>query len=214
MNNKLALALVATAGLSAALPLTAQPMQKPGSANAALVKAGTYQVDPGHTLVEWSVDHMGYTPYFGLFGDVTGTLVLDPKNPAAARVDVSIPVARIITANAPLTAHLLKPAAAGGKAEFFGAKPAAAHFVSTKVEPLAGNHARITGNLTLNGVTKPVTLDAAFYGAGNTGPMMGNKEGLGFTATGTLRRSEFGVGYGIPIVSDEVALKISAAFLK
>ncbi|MFM5917585.1 MAG: YceI family protein [Novosphingobium sp.] len=212
--NKLALAAALGVAATIALPLTAQPMQKPGSANPALVKAGTYQADPGHTLVEWSVDHMGYTPYFGLFGDIAGSLVIDPKDPAAAKVDVTIPVAKITTVNAALTAHLLKPAAAGGKAEFFGANPAAAHFVSTKVEPLDGNRARITGDLTLNGVTKPVTLDAAFYGAGNTGPMMGNKEGLGFTATGTLRRSDFDLSYGVPIVSDEVALKISAAFLK
>lgn len=214
MIKPLTLALTAAAGLALALPLTAQPMAKPGSANPALVQAGTYKADPGHTLVQWSVDHMGFTPYFGLFGDISGSLTIDPKNVAAAKVDVTIPVAKITTVNAALTAHLLKPAAAGGKAEFFGANPAAAHFVSTAVKPLADNKAKITGDLTLNGVTKPVVLDAAFYGAGKLPSMMGGGQGLGFTAKGVIKRSEFGVSYGIPIVSDEVTLDIAAAFMK
>ncbi|MBV8238525.1 MAG: YceI family protein, partial [Sphingomonas sp.] len=62
----------------------------------------------------------------------------------------------------------------------------------------------------LNGVTKPVTLEAKFFGAGK---MMG-KDNIGFTAKTTIRRSEFGVGFGVPLVSDEVKLKISAAFVK
>lgn len=214
MNKSLALTIALGAGLALALPLTAQPMQKPGSANPALVTGGTYKADPGHTLIEWSVDHMGITPYFGLFGDISGTLTIDPKNLAAAKVDVTIPVAKVTTASAGLTAHLLKAAPAGGKADFFGAAPAAARFVSTKVEPLADNKARITGDLTLNGVTKPVVLEAAFYGAGKMPAMMGGGEGLGFKAKAKIKRSEFGIGYGIPIVSDKVSLDIAAAFMK
>ena len=81
--------------------------------------------------------------------------------------------------------------------------------MSTKVTA-KGETAQIDGNLTLNGVTKPVSLAAKFYGAGK----MGAKDNLGFTAKTTIRRSDFGVGYGIPMVSDEVKLKISAAFVK
>jgi polyisoprenoid-binding protein YceI len=165
-------------------------------------------------LVQWSVDHLGFSPYFGIFGGVTGTLELDPKNPAAAKVDVTIPVATVTTANAELTKHLLKPAAAGGKADFFGANPAPARFVSTKVEPGADNTAKITGDLTLNGVTRPVVLEARFYGAGKGPAMMGGKENVGFTAKGQIMRSEFGIGFGVPMVSDEVSLKIAAAFVK
>lgn len=214
MTRSLAFALAAAAGLAMSLPLTAQPMAKPGSPDPALVSAGTYKADPGHTLVQWSIDHMGFTPYFGLFGDIAGTLTLDPANLAAAQVEVTIPVAKVTTASAALTAHLLKPAAADGKAEFFGANPAAARFVSTRVEPLAGNKARITGDLTLNGVTRPVILDAAFYGAGKLPAMMGGGQGLGFTAKAVIKRSDFGVSYGVPFVSDEVALDIAAAFVK
>lgn len=192
--------------------LIAQPsMSPPGKPDPAGVTGGTYTADAGHTLVMWEVDHLGFTPYFGLFGSVTGTLQLDPKNPSAAKVDVTIPVSKVVTASAGLTQHLLKPAEAGKSADFFGANPADAKFVSTKVTA-SGTTATITGNLTLNGVTKPVTLEAKFYGTGKS--PMGGKEEVGFTATGTIKRSEFNVKFGIPFVSDEVKLKIVAAFEK
>lgn len=206
--------LLALVTLSLAAPLLAQqPMQAPGSRSAAAISGGSYTADPGHTLVRWEVDHLGFSPYFGIFGDVTGTLVLDPKNLAAAKVSVTIPVSKVTTASAGLTAHLLKPAAEGGKPDFFGAAPADATFVSTKVTP-RGDGATILGNLTLNGVTRPVTLAARFYGAGKMPATMGGKENVGFTATTTIKRSDFGIGYGIPMVSDAVKLDIAAAFEK
>ncbi len=205
-----ALALAA----ASAAPIIAQaPTAPPGSRNPALVTGGTYTADPNHSMVKWTVDHLGFTPYTGIFGSVAGTLTLDPKNPSAAKVDVTIPVSKVITASAGLTAHLLKPAAEGGKADFFGAAPADAHFVSTSVAA-TGQTAKVTGNLTLNGVTKPVTLDAKFYGAGKGPAMMGGKENVGFTATGTIKRSDFAVLYGLPIVSDAVQLDIIVAFQK
>lgn len=200
--------------LAFAAPLIAQaPMSKPGSANPAAVTGGAYKADPNHTLVLWTVDHLGFTPYTGIFGDVTGTLTLDPRNPNAARVDVTIPVSKVATASAGLTEHLLKPGKGGGKPDFFGPSPADAHFVSTKVVA-QGQKAKITGNLTLNGVTRPVTLDAAFYGAGKMPANMGGQENVGFRATATIKRSDFGVMMGIPLVSDEVKLEIAAAFQK
>ncbi|THG39520.1 YceI family protein [Sphingomonas olei] len=185
----------------------------PGQKNISAVTGGTYTADAGHTLVQWTVDHLGFSPYFGLFGNITGTLTLDPKNPAASKVDVTIPIAEVTTASAGLTKHMLKPGEAGKPADFFGAAPAPARFVSTRVTP-TGEKARIEGNLTLNGVTRPVVLDASFYGAGKAPAQMGGKENVGFTATGALRRSEFNIGYGIPMVGDEVKLKITAAFQK
>ena len=74
--------------------------------------------------------------------------------------------------------------------------------------------AELTGNLTLNGVTRPVTLQVRFHGAGKMPAQMGGKENVGFTAKTTIRRSEFGIGYGIPMVSDEVELQITTAFEK
>lgn len=216
MSKPILGALALGAALLAALPLSAQQVpQLPGSKSAAAISGGTYQADSGHTLVRWTVDHFGFSPYTGLFGDVSGTLTLDPKKPAAAKVDVTIPVGKVITASAGLTAHLLKaPKEAGGKPDFFGADPAPARFVSTRVTVTGKDRARITGDLTLNGVTRPVVLDAAFYGAGKAPAMMGGKENVGFTARGTIRRSEFGIGYAIPMVSDAVTLDIAAAFAK
>lgn len=198
--------------LLAAVPLMAQSApQLPGVADVTRVTAGTYQTDPGHTLIGWRVSHFGFNDYFGIFGDATGTLKLDPKNPNAASVDITIPVSKVTTASAGLTGHLLRAGKDGGKADFFGPAPADAKFVSTKVEA-SGTKAKITGNLTLNGVTKPVVLDTTFSGAGNN--PFNKKATVGFHATTTIKRSEFGVSYGIPVVSDEVVLDISVAFEK
>ena len=198
----------------AAVPLLAQmPMEAPGKPIAARVTGGTYTVDPNHTLVGWRVDHLGFTDYFGIFGSSTGTLTLDPKKPNAAKVEITIPVSKVTTASAGLTAHLLRPGKDGGKPDFFGASPADAKFVSTSVVA-SGTTAKIVGNLTLNGVTRPVTLAAKFSGAGKTPPMMGGKETVGFHATASIKRSEFGIMQAIPFVSDMVKLDISVAFEK
>ncbi len=196
-----------------AVPLLAQggPPAVPGAMDVARVTAGNYVTDPGHTLIGWRVSHFGFNDYFGIFGDATGTLSLDPKNPNAAKVDITIPVSKVTTASAGLTGHLLRAGKTGGKADFFGASPTDAKFVSTKVEA-TGTTAKITGDLTLNGVTKPVVLDATFSGAGAN--PYSKKETVGFHATTTIKRSEFGVSYGIPIVSDAVSLDISVAFEK
>ncbi len=197
-----------------AVPLLAQSAPSaPGAKDVARVTAGNYTADPGHTLIGWRVDHLGFNDYFGIFGSVSGTLSLDPKNPNAAKVDMTIPVGKVTTASAGLTDHLLRAGKDGGKADFFGPAPADAKFVSTKVEA-TGTTAKITGDLTLNGVTKPVVLDAEFSGAGTTPAMMGGKETVGFHAKTTIKRSDFGVNYGIPFVSDAVALDITVAFEK
>ncbi len=203
----LAVAVLASAAVAQA------PNSVPGSRNPAAVTGGIYKVDPGHTLVVWTLDHFGFTPYSGIFGDVTGTLELDPRRPNSAKVDVRIPVSKVVTASAGLTEHLLRAGKDGAKPDFFGAAPGDARFVSTRVAA-AGQKARITGDLTLNNVTRPVTLNASFYGAGKLPAQMGGKENVGFRATGTIRRSQFGLGFGTPLLGDEVKLDISAAFEK
>ena len=206
--------LILAAAIALAVPALAQgPMTAPGSRNPAAVTGGTYNADAGHTLVTWTVNHLGFSPYTGIFGDIAGTLTLDPKNLNATKVDVTIPVSKVTTASSGLTAHLTRAGKDGGKPDFFGAAAADAHFVSTGIVA-KGETAKVTGNLTLNGVTKSVTLDASFYGAGKAPAMMGGKENVGFHATGTIKRSEFGIGFGVPIISDEVKLDIAAAFQK
>lgn len=209
--------LAATAAV--ATPIIAQqaPMKAPGSKDASKVVAGTYAVDPQHTIVRWTLDHLGFSPLFGLFGQATGTLTIDPKNLGSAKVDITIPIAQLTTASPGLTAHLLRPGKDGGKPDFFGANPAAARFVSTSVTVDSdGDEAKVAGNLTLNGVTKPVVLDVDFYGAGVQPGRDGapGKVNVGFTGETTIRRSEFGLGFAAPMVSDTVKLDITAAFVK
>lgn len=214
--NRLALAaapaalLLSLAGYSA---LTAQSaMELPGKLDPARVTAGHYTVDGGHTLVRWTVDHFGISDYFGIFGDVAGTLDLDPKNLSATRLVVTIPVSKVTVASAGLRDHLLRPGKDGAKPDFFGAKPADARFVSTLVKRTGPMKANIAGNLTLNGVTRPVTIAAEFTGAG---PHPMNKRlNIGFKGRTAIMRSEFGIGYGIPMVSDRVELDLTAAFVK
>ncbi|MFD1789036.1 YceI family protein [Sphingomonas floccifaciens] len=213
---RLPLILIAATAVVATPIVAQQAMQKPGSKTPAAIAAitgGTYSVDPNHTLIGWRVDHLGFNDYFGIFGSVTGTLTLDPKRPNASKVDVTIPVSKVTTASAGLTAHLLRAGKDGGKPDFFGPAPADARFVSTSVVA-TGQRAKIAGNLTLNGVTKPVTLDATFSGAGKMPAQMGGKETIGFHATTVIKRSDYGVSMAIPLVSDDVRLDITAAFEK
>ena len=198
--------------LFAAVPLIAQSApQTPGAVDVTRVIAGTYNTDPGHTLIGWRVSHFGFNDYFGIFGDATGTLVLDPAKPNASTVDITIPIGKVTTASAGLTGHLLRAGKEGGKADFFGPAPADAKFVSTSVVA-KGTTAKITGNLTLNGITKPVVLDTTFSGAGNN--PFNKKATVGFHATAVIKRSEFGISYAVPMISDDVTLDISVAFEK
>ena len=210
MRIVLATLLAATA---IATPIVAQQM--PGSKDKAAITGGSYTVDANHTLVKWEVNHFGFSPLWGLFGQITGTMQLDPKNPAASKVDVTIPVSKMVTGVPGFTAHLLRDGKDGGKPDFFGSAPADARFVSTSVSvDASGEAAQVAGNLTLNGITKPVTLDVDFYGAGKAPAQMGGKENVGFEAETTIKRSDFGLGYAVPLVSDEVELTIAAAFQK
>lgn len=199
-----AAAIVAIVGGTA---VVAQMPAAPGSKDVAKVTGGAYTIDPGHTQVLFAYDHMGFSSNMGIFAQPSGTLTLDKANPAASKVSIDIPVANLKTGIPALDEHLMKP-------DFFdAAKFPKATFVSTSVK-VDGTSAEITGNLTIKGITKPVTLDAEFYGAGKAPAMMGGKENVGFAATGTVKRSDFNMGYGVPMVGDTVELKIVAAFQK
>lgn len=199
-----AAALIAIAGGTA---LVAQmPTAAPGTKDVAKVSGGSYTIDGGHTQVVFAWDHMGFTNNMGTIAEPTGTLTLDKANPAASKVSVEFPVANLRTGVAKLDEHLMK-------ADFFdAAKFPTATFVSTSIKPDGATGADITGNLTIKGVTKPVTLDAEFYGAGVQ--PMSKKENIGFIATTAIKRSDFGMGYGVPMVGDAIELKIIAGFEK
>ena len=198
-----AAALIAIAG--GTVVIAQAPAEVPGSKDVAKVSGGSYKVDGGHTQIVFAYDHMGFTNNVGVFAEPTGTLMLDKANPSASTVSIDVPIANFKTGVAKLDEHLLK-------ADFFDvAKFPTAKFVSTSVKA-EGTGATITGNLTIKGITKPVTLDAEFYGAG-TNPM-NKQENVGFVATGSIKRSDFGLGYAVPVVGDAVELKIIAGFQK
>lgn len=198
-----AAALIAIAG--GTVVIAQAPAGVPGSKDVAKVSGGSYKVDGGHTQIVFAYDHMGFTNNVGVFAEPTGTLMLDKANPSASTVSIDVPIANLKTGVAKLDEHLLK-------ADFFDvAKFPTAKFVSTSVKA-EGTGATITGNLTIKGITKPVTLDAEFYGAGSN--PMNKQENVGFVATGSIKRSDFGLGYAVPVVGDAVELKIIAGFQK
>ncbi len=201
--KKFAVNVAFAAALVTAIPALAQS-SLPGAQDATRVAAAHYQVDTDHTLVVWTVNHMGISPLSGAIAASGGTLELDPSKPAAAKVTVTFKIADMSTTVPAFTKHLLS-------ADFFEAeKHPTASFTSTSVEA-NGQKARITGNLTIKGVTKPVTLEAEFFGAG-TNPMSKKLE-VGFSATAQINRSEFGLGFGVPAVTpDRIDLRIAAAF--
>ena len=196
MNVPLASAL-ASILLSLATPAFAQKASTQ-------VQAGTYAVDPNHTQVVWRVSHMGFSNYTGSFSDVSGTLDIQPTDPAAAKLSIKIPVDSVMTTSAKLTGELKSD-------QWLDAgKYPDMTFVSTKVAPVGKNRAKVTGNLTLHGVTKPVVLDVTLVGAG-VNPL-DKKQTVGFDATGTLKRSEFDVKTYVPLIGDELHLTIAGAF--
>jgi polyisoprenoid-binding protein YceI len=162
--------------------------------------ADKYAVDKPHTIVSFSVDRMGLTKMLGRFGQVDGEFTLDQANPATSQVTLTIDTASVATGFEARDRHLRSP-------DFFNAQEfPQMKFVSTKVERTGDKTAKVTGDLTMLGVTKPVTLDVTYNGT-MTNPS-NNKTFSGFSARGTLKRSEFGMKYLPNAIGDEVALQV------
>jgi polyisoprenoid-binding protein YceI len=170
------------------------------------VLAGTYALETHHARIVFATSHMGFSTWYGDFSGATGSLTLDPKNPAAAKLEVMIPVAGVSTTNATLDGELKSPA------WFDAAKFPTISFKSTKVALTGPATAEVSGDLTFHGVTRPLTLMASFKASG-VNPM--NKAyTIGFEVKGQLKRSDFGVTTYVPLIGDDVALTISAPFEK
>jgi len=174
--------------------------------DAKTITGGRYTIDAAHTLIGWRVLHLFFNDYFGAFGNPTGELNLDIVNPSKSSVTIDIPISGLVTASEKLTGHMKTK-------DFFDAeKFPSAKFASTSVK-VSKLNAVITGNLTMMGITKPVTLKANLSGNGPN--LFRNKiETVGFHAKTSINRSEWGMSYGIPGVSDKIDLDITAAFEK
>ncbi|WDL68140.1 polyisoprenoid-binding protein [Xanthomonas campestris pv. campestris] len=162
-----------------------------------------YALDPVHTRVLFAVEHAGFSKALGTVSGSSGTLVFDPDDWAAATLEVTVPLRRADLGDAKwneatLARNLLD-------AERFPD----AHFVSTKVEASDAAHAKVTGNLTLHGVTRPVTLDVTLN-ALKRHPLPPFRRTAGFSATATLSRAAFGVDAWKSMIGDTVELRIEA----
>jgi len=168
---------------------------------AALAESEAYTLDASHSQVLFSYNHLGYSTTWGMFSGFEGDIQFDQENPANSSVTVSFPVRSMFTGWEGRFEHFMT-------ADFFGAdEDEMVTFTSTAIDVTGDSTANITGDLTLNGITKPVTLAATLNQAGDH-PMEG-KPWAGFDATTTLLRSDFEVGMFAPFVSDEVEVQIS-----
>ena len=174
--------LLATAGTAAAAPVT-------------------YKLDPGHTMVLFSWNHFGFSNPTANLGQVDGTLVYDEAAPTKSTVEATLPLAGLDTFVPKLDEHLKS-------ADFLdAAKFPTVTFKSTKVTSAGKDKLKVVGDLTVHGVTKPVTLDVTVNKVGPH-PMM-KVQTAGFDATATIKRSDFGVGAYVPNVSDEIKIHIT-----
>jgi polyisoprenoid-binding protein YceI len=199
---------VAIAGLGAVLVLSPLAVVAQGafSSDPAQVQAGDYRIDPGHSKITWSVDHFGFSTYVGQFSKVEGTLSLDPKAVTASKLDVTIDANSVGTLNPALDAHLKA-------ADFLDtAKFPTATFKATAIKLTGRRTADITGDLTLHGVTRPVTVAATFNQAG-VNPV-DKTYSLGFAGKARIKRTDFGVSAYAPALGDEVTLELEAELKK
>ena len=174
--------------------------------------AGKYVNDPSHTSVTWRVMHLGLSNYTARFAKVASTLQLDPAKLAASSVSVTI-AANSVRTDYPFPDKTDFDKEIGGDERFLdGDKFPEIKFVSTKIVVTGAKTAKVTGNLTLRGVTRPVTLDARFNGATPANRVMGAPR-AGFSATAAINRSDFGMSFGTQFVGDRVELAIEAEYV-
>lgn len=161
-----------------------------------------YKFDTNHTSINWSANHFGFSSPSGKFTDVDGTLTLDEASPQNSLVEIIIKTDSISTGNSKFDEHLKSPDF------FYTEKFPTAKFVSTSVTPFGKTSAKVQGNLTLLGITKPVTLNVKVNKIGLN--PINQKKTAGFSATTSIKRSQFGMEFGLPGISDEVKIAIES----
>ncbi|HAW48484.1 hypothetical protein C6W92_11895 [Roseovarius sp. A46] len=162
----------------------------------------TYELDPAHSQVVFTYNHLGFSTTTGMFSGFEGEIQFDEDDPANSSVSVSMPVMSMFTGWEAREEHFMSD-------DFFGAEAGdMVTFTSTGIEVTGENTAIITGDLTMNGVTKSVDLDTVMNQKADAHPME-NRPWVGFDATTTLTRTDFGLGKFAPYVSDEVQVEIS-----
>ena len=177
-----------------------------GGATEARAERQHYRLDPVHTRVAFQVSHAGFSNPIGTFAKASGTLDFDPNDWTTARVEVDVPIATLDLGDDAWQGKILD------RTFFDATRFPTAHFVSTRVERGAGQHARVTGELTLHGVTQPLVLEVDLN-ALRRHPLT-FKRTAGFSARGQLSRKAFGMGAWERVVGDEVTLVIEAEAIR
>ncbi len=191
----LALVLVAACASLAAPRVKTEPQA---------LRSGQYALDKTHAALTFKIDHMGFSKFVGRFERFDASLDFDAGNPTTARVQAIIDVASLDIANDAFAATLI------GAQWFDAARYPQARFVSTHVERTGDRTGRVTGDLTLHGVTAPVTLDVVFNGGAQD--LLRGAYIVGFSARGSVSRADFGIDKYDGIIGDEVGIEIEAEF--
>ena len=227
MTLRPGLAFLACASIAATLAGCAPKQAAPATVDApaaseappastADVPAGSYTLDKAHASLIFRVDHLGFSHFTARFRRFDAQLQFDPKNLAGAILTATVDADTLET-DYPDPATLDFNAQLRGPEWLDTAKYPQMTFKTTSVEPTGSNAMHITGELTLHGMTHPVSLDAKFNG-GYAGHPMDPHARIGFSAHGWLNRSDFGISYGIPApgttmgVSDRVDIAIECEF--
>ncbi len=175
-------------------------------AGTAFAEPLSYDFDKSHSNLSISYNHLGFSTTEGRFGNWDGTLLIDKDNPANSSIEFTIDVKSLDTFSADRTAHFLS-------ADFFDAdKFPTATFKSTSVEQTGEKQLKVTGDLTIKGIAKPVTLTVDVTTLGEH--PMAKKEAAGFAVTGVVKRSDYGMDMYVPYVSDDVTVTFHTETLK
>lgn len=189
----------------ASLVAQAIPVPQPRT-DLAAIPGGVYEMDASHASVMFEITHMNFSTYVGRFNSIAAKLTFDPKAPEASTAEVTVDPASIDSNNAVLEGRLRS-------SEFFDVQkyPAMA-FKANRLEITGPTTGKLMGQLTMHGVTRPLVLDVTFRG-GAKAPLSGAFT-LGFAATGQLKRSDYGITAFVPLVSDDVTIRVNAEFVK
>jgi polyisoprenoid-binding protein YceI len=193
------------------LPLNAQAQPVIVPTPLPAMPVGVYELDKSHASLIWKVSHLGLSNYAARFTDFDAKLTLDPKDPTKSSVAVTVNPASVKTDYPNAVEKDFDKVLAEGAEWFNTSKFPKIEFVSTALERTGEKTGRMTGNLTFLGVTKPVVLEVTFNNAMAKMPFSG-KPTVGFSASGSIKRSEWGMATYIPTIGDEVQLLIEAEF--
>lgn len=199
-------ALIALFGLALVAAQSAAADPAPASLNPADAPAGTYLLDKSHASVVAKVSHLGLSSYAMRFDGLDAHYDYDPAEPLATKVMVTIDANSLDVGDPKIGAQFAQ--------QFLGAdQHPQITFVSTAIQPTTGDQGVMTGDLTLNGVTKPVSLAVTFNGCG-PGPFGFGGYRMGFSATGDIKRSDFDSRAWLSMVGDDIHLVIEAEFTR